>query len=70
MTNNQNKKAAEEANLSLAEKFKDLDARASAEVSSDSEEANQKIQEQFYGEEESNSLLPFHVDVNNPPLKK
>ncbi|WP_160719369.1 hypothetical protein [Bacillus sp. USDA818B3_A] len=69
-SNEQSKKAAEEANHSLGEKFKDFDTRATSEVRSQSESANQQIQEQFYGEDETNNLLPFHVDINNPPIKK
>ena len=68
--NDANQKMAEEANQSLGEKFKDYDSRASSEVSSDAERANQKIQAQFYGEDETNNSLPFHVDINNPPVRK
>ncbi|MEH7120357.1 hypothetical protein V7128_23485 [Neobacillus vireti] len=70
MTTNQQNKKAEEANHSLEEKFKNLDARVSTEVGTDSERANQQIQEHFYGENETNNLLPLHIDVNNPPIKK
>ena len=68
--NEENNKMAMEVNQFLGEKFKDYNSRASSEASSDSERANQKIQEQFYGEEETNNSLPFHVDINNPPIKK
>lgn len=61
---------AEEANWEISEKFKDYSARSSANVNSEAEEANQKIQEQFYGNEKGINSLPFHVDVNNPPIKK
>ena len=68
--NEENNKMAMEVNQFLGGKFKDYNSRASSEASSDSERANQKIQEQFYGEEETNNSLPFHVDINNPPIKK
>ncbi|MEH7098333.1 hypothetical protein [Neobacillus vireti] len=68
--NEENNKIAQEANQSLGEKFKDYDSRASTEANSDSERANQEIQAQFYGEDETNNSLPFHVDINNPPVKK
>ncbi|WP_284036760.1 hypothetical protein [Neobacillus sp. 114] len=64
----QNKNEAKEVNQYLSQKFKDYSARYS-QVSSETEKANQEIQEQFYGEKEDN-LLPFHVDSNNPPIKK
>lgn len=35
------------------------------------ETANLKIQEQFYeNNEEENYSAPYHVDINNPPIKK
>ncbi|MBI0576355.1 hypothetical protein IEC97_03180 [Neobacillus cucumis] len=61
---------AEEANREMNKGFKDYGARSSAFVSSEAEEANQKIQELFYGKEKGINSLPFHVDVNNPPIKK
>ncbi|OIK16566.1 hypothetical protein BIV60_03590 [Bacillus sp. MUM 116] len=61
---------AEEANWEISEKFKDYSARSSANVNSEADMANQQIQEQFYGEEKEINSLPFHVDVNNPPIKK
>ena len=71
MTNSEeNQKMDMEVNQFLGGKFKDYTSRASSEASSDSEMANQKIQEQFYGEENTNNSLPFHVDINNPPIKK
>jgi len=32
--------------------------------------ANLEIQEQFYGPDKEDHSLPFHVDINNPPIKK
>ncbi|WHY75461.1 hypothetical protein QNH20_15065 [Neobacillus sp. WH10] len=37
---------------------------------SDIETANLEIQEQFYGTDKEDHSLPFHVDINNPPIKK
>ncbi|MCH6268855.1 hypothetical protein [Neobacillus citreus] len=65
----QNKNEAKEVNQYLSQKFKDYSARYS-QVNSETEKANQQIQEQFYGENKENNLLPFHVDSNNPPIKK
>jgi hypothetical protein len=65
-----NKNEAKEANRNMSKKFKDYGARFSSSVNSEAEWANQKIQEQFYGQSEEDNLLPIHVDVNNPPIKK
>ena len=65
----QNKIEAKETNQYMSQKFKDYSARESSEVNSEAERANQEIQEQFYGKNEDN-LAPFHVDINNPPIKK
>lgn len=65
----QNKNEAREANQYLNEEFKDYSARYS-QVNTETEKANQEIQEQFYGENKENNQLPFHVDSNNPPIKK
>jgi hypothetical protein len=37
---------------------------------SDAETANHRIQEKFYGDDKDDNTLPFHVDINNPPIKK
>jgi C4-dicarboxylate-specific signal transduction histidine kinase len=66
----QTKNKVKETNQYPNEKFKDYNSRASSSVDSVAERANQEIQEQFYGENEKDNLLPFHVDVNNPPIKK
>jgi len=66
----QNNDVAMSTNHTMSDKFKDYGARASSEVKSDAERANQEIQEQFYGETKEDNLSPFHVDINNPPLKK
>lgn len=65
----QNRNEAKEANHNLSEEFKDYNARYS-QVNTETEKANQEIQEQFYGENKENNLLPFHVDSNTPPIKK
>ncbi|MEH7335311.1 hypothetical protein V7161_22070 [Neobacillus drentensis] len=65
----QNKNVSKETNQFMSQKFKDYSARESSEVNSEAEMANQEIQEQFYGKNEDN-LAPFHVDINNPPIKK
>nr|WP_263327298.1 hypothetical protein [Neobacillus sp. Marseille-Q6967] len=66
----QNKISAEDANIKMSKQFKDYSERGSNAVNSEAERANQEIQEQFYGDNEENQLLPFHIDVNNPPIKK
>lgn len=62
-------KEAVRANQKMDEKIKDYGYRASSVVNSEVEEANQNIQDDFYGKEENN-FLPFHIDANNPPVKK
>ncbi|WP_144553252.1 hypothetical protein [Bacillus sp. X1(2014)] len=61
--------ATTQANQAMSKSFNDYSERMSSEPTSDTEMANQKIQEQFYQNEDDN-LLPFHVDINNPPVKK
>ena len=70
LKDNQNKDSDMVANQKMSEKFKDYAARETSEVNSEAARANQEIQEQFYGKTEGNNLLPFHVDINNPPIKK
>ncbi|MED1467098.1 hypothetical protein [Bacillus salipaludis] len=65
----QNKNVAKEADQKLNAHFQDYSSRASSTANSEADLANQKIQEQFYGKSENN-FLPFHIDVNNPPIKK
>lgn len=69
-THNQNENSTKEANAKMRERFKDFSARVTTEATSEAEKANQEIQEEFYGSAEQNNSLPFHVDVNNPPIKK
>jgi hypothetical protein len=66
----QNKSETEEANQKMGEKFKNYSERDSASLHSEAEKANQDIQEQFYGDTKEDNLLPFHIDINNPPIKK
>ncbi|MEH7748379.1 hypothetical protein V7659_25695 [Neobacillus drentensis] len=61
--------ATTQANQAMNKSFKDYSERMSSEPTSDTEMANQEIQEEFYQNEDDN-LLPFHVDINNPPVKK
>ncbi|PFP25930.1 hypothetical protein COJ96_19460 [Bacillus sp. AFS073361] len=61
--------ATTQANQAMSRSFNDYSERMSSQPNSDTEIANQKIQEQFYQNEDDN-LLPFHVDINNPPVKK
>ncbi|MDR4946682.1 hypothetical protein [Neobacillus cucumis] len=68
--NERNKDATIVANQQMSKEFKDFDARETSEVNSEAGKANQEIQEQFYGKTEEDNLLPFHVDINNPPIKK
>ncbi|MGG3467166.1 hypothetical protein ABES02_06460 [Neobacillus pocheonensis] len=68
-SNEKNQSEAEVANRRMSQQFKDFSERGSAEEKSEAEMANHEIQEQFYGKNEDN-LAPFHVDVNNPPIKK
>ncbi|MEH7546894.1 MULTISPECIES: hypothetical protein [Bacillaceae] len=70
LKDNQNKDSAMVANQKMSEKFKDYGAREASEVNSEADRANQEIQEKFYGKTEEDNLLPFHVDINNPPIKK
>lgn len=65
----QNRNEAKEANHNLSEEFKDYSARYS-QVNSETEKANQEIQDRFNGQKKEENLLPFHVDINNPPIKK
>lgn len=65
----QNNNDAREANQAISGKSKDYSARYSSQADTEAELANQKIQQEFYGDQENN-LLPFHVDSNNPPIKK
>lgn len=67
--NEKNQTEAEVANRIMSQQFKDFSSRESSEGKSEAELANHEIQEQFYGKNEDN-LAPFHVDVNNPPIKK
>lgn len=60
----------EETNQKLSRNFKDYGARESSSITSEEELANLEIQEQFYGKSDDENLLPFHVDINNPPFKK
>lgn len=68
--NKQTENESVEANKKMGEYFTDYNARATAPATSEAEEANQKIQEDFYGDGKKSHSLPFHVDVNNPPIKK
>jgi hypothetical protein len=58
-----------EANQKMDDLFNDFGSR---NFTGDSEEetANHEIQEQFYGNDKAGNSLPFHVDINNPPIKK
>jgi hypothetical protein len=60
----------QQANKSMSKEFKDYSARAASPIDSESDLANQEIQKQFYENKEGDNLLPFHVDINNPPIKK
>ena len=64
------KSEVEQANKNMSKEFKDYSARASSPINSEANLANQKIQEQFYENEDEDNFLPFHVDINNPPIKK
>lgn len=61
--------ATTQANQAMNKSFQDYSERMSSQPNSDTEMANQEIQKQFYQNEDDN-LLPFHVDINNPPVKK
>ncbi|CAH2713869.1 hypothetical protein BACCIP111895_01023 [Neobacillus rhizosphaerae] len=58
-----------EANQKMDDLFNDSGSRNMI-GDSENETANHKIQEQFYGNTKTVSSLPFHVDINNPPIKK
>ncbi|HEY2419913.1 MAG TPA: hypothetical protein VGI04_00765 [Neobacillus sp.] len=63
------KNEAIEANQKMDDLFNDNRSR---NLIGDSEEetANHQIQEQFYGMDQEDDSLDFHVDINNPPIKK
>jgi hypothetical protein len=65
----QKKNESIEANQKMDDLFNDFGSR---NIIGDSEEetAIHKIQEQFYGNDKANNSLPFHVDIDNPPIKK
>lgn len=69
-THKQNDISTKDANVKMSEPFKDHSYRGTSEANSEAEIANQEIQKEFYGSEEENNLLPFHVDSNSPPIKK
>jgi hypothetical protein len=58
-----------EANQKMNDLFNDFGSR-NFKGDSEEETANHEIQEQFYGNDKSDNSLPFHVDINNPPIKK
>jgi hypothetical protein len=58
-----------EANQKMDDLFNDSGSRNTI-GDSENETANDKIQEQFYGNTKTVNSLPFHVDINNPPIKK
>ncbi|WP_312471371.1 hypothetical protein [Neobacillus sp.] len=58
-----------EANQKMDDLFNDSGSRNMI-GDSENETANHKIQEQFYGNNKTVNSLPFHVDINNPPIKK
>ncbi|MFJ7726851.1 hypothetical protein ACIQXV_11870 [Neobacillus sp. NPDC097160] len=58
-----------EANKKMDELFYDSKF-SSIKGDSEVDTANLEIQEQFYGTEKEDHSLPFHVDTNNPPIKK
>ena len=66
----ENKNEAVEANQQMDQLFYDFGSRTYVSEGSEEDMANTEIQEQFYGNEKENKSLPFHVDVNNPPIKK
>ncbi|MEH7416590.1 hypothetical protein V7266_14990 [Neobacillus drentensis] len=70
LNDKQSKDSTMAANQKMSEKLKDYSAREASDVNSEAARANQEIQEQFYGKTEEDNLLPFHVDINNPPIKK
>lgn len=64
------KNEAVEANQKMDEWFKVDSVRESSLANSEAEWANDKIQEEFNKKTEGDNLLPFHIDINNPPIKK
>ncbi|WP_066062037.1 hypothetical protein [Neobacillus soli] len=60
---------AVEANQKMDAFFLDSDFK-NTEGNSEVETANLEIQEQFYENEDEDHSLPYHVDINNPPIKK
>lgn len=63
------KNDASEANQRMSEIFND-NGTGTGSGDTQVETANHQIQEQFYGNTKEANTLPFHVDVNNPPIKK
>jgi hypothetical protein len=66
----ENKNEAVKANQQMDDYFNDSVTRDNFKGDTEEDIANNQIQEQFYGNEKENNSLPFHVDVNNPPIKK
>lgn len=66
----QNKNDAVEANQKMAHYFRGESLSNVDAANSDVETTNQKIQEEFYQGEKESYSLPFHIDINNPPIKK
>jgi hypothetical protein len=66
----ENKNEAVEANQQMDHLFYDSGSKSNVTGASEEEMANNEIQEQFYGNDKADNSLPFHVDVNNPPIKK
>ncbi|MGG3563879.1 hypothetical protein ABES03_20030 [Neobacillus rhizosphaerae] len=64
------KNEAVEANQQMDQLFYDFGSRSYVSEGSEEDMANNEIQEQFYGNDKADNSLPFHVDVNNPPIKK
>lgn len=58
-----------EANQKMDDLFNDFGSRNFTGDSGE-ETANHEIQEQFYGNGKEDNSLPFHIDINNPPIKK
>jgi hypothetical protein len=54
---NQNKLSTNEANLKINDRFNDFNERFSSEVITNSDEANQEIQEQFYENKEEKKII-------------
>lgn len=70
MSKKQNGNESVKANQKMSEIFKGYDPNNIIAANSDTESANQQIQQQFYGHEQQSNTLPFHVDINNTPIKK